>query len=73
MTGPLPCYSFVPRNPSRPGLTWVCSQVRALPLAPVQGVVWIAERLRDAAEGELYDPSVVRAQLAALNEALDAG
>ncbi|MFF2650740.1 gas vesicle protein GvpG [Streptomyces sp. NPDC058045] len=44
-----------------------------LPLAPVQGVVWIADRLTDAAEAELYDPAVVRARLAALNRALDDG
>ncbi|MET9494837.1 gas vesicle protein GvpG [Streptomyces sp. NPDC006552] len=44
-----------------------------LPLAPARGVVWIAERLQDAAERELYDPGVVRAQLAALNRDLDEG
>jgi hypothetical protein len=44
-----------------------------LPLAPVQGVVWIADRLIDAAEAELYDPGVVRAQLVSLNQALDDG
>ncbi|MFI7382579.1 gas vesicle protein GvpG [Streptomyces sp. NPDC049813] len=44
-----------------------------LPLAPARGVVWVAERLQDAAERELYDPGVVRAQLAALNRDLDEG
>ncbi|MFD8590044.1 gas vesicle protein GvpG [Streptomyces sp. NPDC059637] len=44
-----------------------------LPLAPVRGVAWLAERVNDAAEHELYDPSVLRARLAALNEALDNG
>ncbi|TSB31115.1 gas vesicle protein GvpG [Streptomyces benahoarensis] len=49
------------------------SGVLLLPLAPVRGVVWIADRLIDAAEAELYDPGVVRVQLAALNLALDRG
>ncbi|MFE1786028.1 gas vesicle protein GvpG [Streptomyces sp. NPDC059506] len=44
-----------------------------LPLAPVRGVAWLAERVNEAAEHELYDPSVLRARLAALNEALDNG
>ncbi|MGW7286504.1 gas vesicle protein GvpG [Streptomyces sp. NPDC054847] len=44
-----------------------------LPLAPVRGVAWLAERVNDAAEHELYDPSVLRARLAALNEALEGG
>ncbi|RII17918.1 Gas vesicle protein G [Streptomyces sp. YIM 130001] len=49
------------------------SGVLLLPLAPVRGVAWIAERLQDAAERELYDPGVIRAQLAALNRELDEG
>ncbi|MFD4029455.1 gas vesicle protein GvpG [Streptomyces sp. NPDC058637] len=49
------------------------SGVLLLPLAPVRGVVWISDRLIDAAEAELYDPSVIRAQLAELNRALDDG
>lgn len=44
-----------------------------LPLAPVQGVCWVADVVLDAAEREAYDPAVVRAQLAALNRALDEG
>ncbi|MFE3588310.1 gas vesicle protein GvpG [Streptomyces niveus] len=49
------------------------SGVLLLPLAPVRGVVWISDRLVDAAEAELYDPAVVRAQLAELNRSLDDG
>ncbi|EHM29220.1 gas vesicle protein GvpG [Streptomyces anulatus] len=49
------------------------SGVLLLPLAPARGVMWIAERLQDAAERELYDPGVIRAQLAALNQELDEG
>ncbi|MGB8939219.1 MAG: gas vesicle protein GvpG [Streptomyces sp.] len=44
-----------------------------LPLAPVRGVGWIADRLIEAAETEMYDPDVLRGRLAALNEALDQG
>ncbi|MEU9746571.1 gas vesicle protein GvpG [Streptomyces niveus] len=49
------------------------SGVLLLPLAPVRGVVWISDRLVDAAEAELYDPAVIRAQLAELNRSLDDG
>ncbi|MFB8353034.1 gas vesicle protein GvpG [Streptomyces niveus] len=49
------------------------SGVLLLPLAPVRGVVWISDRLIDAAEAELYDPAVIRVQLCELNRALDDG
>jgi Gas vesicle protein G len=44
-----------------------------LPLAPVQGVSWLSNVLLDAAERELHDPAVLRARLAELNRAYDAG
>ena len=44
-----------------------------LPIAPVRGVVWVAEKLQDAAERELHDPAVLRAQLTALNQELEDG
>ena len=44
-----------------------------LPLAPVQGVSWVADVILDAAERELYDPAVVHARLASLNRAFDDG
>ncbi|MFB8085656.1 gas vesicle protein GvpG [Streptomyces sp. NPDC055992] len=44
-----------------------------LPVAPVRGVVWVAEKLHDAAERELHDPHVLRTQLAVLNQELEAG
>jgi cytochrome c-type biogenesis protein CcmI len=34
------------------------------PLAPVRGVTWVAEQIRDQADKELYDPKAIRAQLA---------
>ncbi|MER5766278.1 gas vesicle protein GvpG [Streptomyces sp. NPDC001985] len=49
------------------------SGILLLPIAPVRGVVWVAEQLRDAAEREFRDPGAIRAQLAALNRELDDG
>lgn len=39
-----------------------------LPLAPVRGLVSVAEILRDQAERELYDPNVARRQVEELAE-----
>ena len=39
-----------------------------LPLAPVRGTVWIAERLEEQAESELNDETALRAQLVELEE-----
>ncbi|WP_042364563.1 gas vesicle protein GvpG [Streptacidiphilus neutrinimicus] len=39
------------------------SGLLTLPLAPVRGVVWVAERLYDQALRELTDPERVRAEL----------
>jgi len=44
-----------------------------LPLAPVRGTVWLAERIQEQAEGELYDESAIRAQLMEIEEAREAG
>jgi gas vesicle protein GvpG len=44
-----------------------------LPLAPVRGVVWIAERIRDQAEQELFDPAMIQRQLAEVDAAQAAG
>ncbi|MCZ1005703.1 gas vesicle protein GvpG [Streptomyces lydicus] len=49
------------------------SGVLTLPLAPVRGVVWVADQLAQAADRELHDPSVIRARLAALNHEFEAG
>ncbi|MEW1791839.1 MULTISPECIES: gas vesicle protein GvpG [Streptomyces] len=49
------------------------SGVLLLPLAPVRGVVWVSDRLVDAAEAELYDPAVIRVRLSELNRSLDDG
>jgi gas vesicle protein GvpG len=44
-----------------------------LPLAPVRGVVWVAERLEEQAEDELYDESAIRAGLLELDAARQTG
>jgi hypothetical protein len=44
-----------------------------LPLAPVRGTVWIAEKIQEQAEMELYDESAIQQQLAELAAARDAG
>jgi hypothetical protein len=49
------------------------SNLLTLPLAPVRGTVWIAERLLEQAEAELYDEGAIRAQLLEIEAARDAG
>lgn len=44
-----------------------------LPLAPAQGVIWIARQLEEQAAEEFYGPDSIRRQLAALEEDLEAG
>ncbi len=44
-----------------------------LPLAPVRGVVWVAERIAEQAEHELSDPAVIRGELEELTFALETG
>lgn len=44
-----------------------------LPLAPVRGTIWIAERVLEQAEHEFYDEGAVRAQLMEIEAALEAG
>jgi chorismate mutase len=44
-----------------------------LPLAPVRGTVWIAEKVQEQAELELYDESTIQQQLAELAAARENG
>jgi hypothetical protein len=44
-----------------------------LPLAPVRGTVWLAERIQEQAENELYDESAIRTGLLELEEARESG
>jgi len=42
-------------------------------LAPVRGTVWLAERIQEQAEAELYDEGAIQAQLLEIDEARKAG
>lgn len=44
-----------------------------LPLAPLRGVVWVGEQLRDQANAQLYDPVAIRGQIEELDRAHDRG
>ena len=44
-----------------------------LPLAPVRGTVWIAERIQEQAEREATDESTIRVALIELDEARESG
>jgi hypothetical protein len=44
-----------------------------LPLAPVRGTVWIAEKIYEQAESEFYDERTIRAQLMEIDRAREAG
>ena len=49
------------------------SGILKLPLSPVLGTVWIAERVLEQAEAEYYDESAIQEQLRAVDEARQAG
>jgi hypothetical protein len=49
------------------------SGLLTLPLAPVRGVVWVAERIQEQTEDELYDESAIRAGLLELDAARQSG
>jgi hypothetical protein len=44
-----------------------------LPLAPVRGVVWLAERVLDQANSELYSPAAIYRRLEEIDEARASG
>jgi Gas vesicle protein G len=49
------------------------SGLLTLPLAPVRGTVWLAERIQEQAESELYDEGAIRSQLLELEQMRDRG
>jgi hypothetical protein len=49
------------------------SGLLTLPLAPIRGTVWLAERIQEQAEGELYDESAIRNALLEIEAARHAG
>ncbi|TDC41556.1 gas vesicle protein [Actinomadura sp. KC345] len=44
-----------------------------LPLAPVRGVVWLAETLTEQAEAQLYDPGRIAAEMQQIADEAAAG
>ncbi|MGW3404017.1 gas vesicle protein GvpG [Streptomyces zhihengii] len=49
------------------------TQLVTLPLAPVRGVVWVSERVLEAAEEQYYDPAPIHRALAGLEQQLLSG
>jgi Gas vesicle protein G len=49
------------------------SGLLTLPLAPIRGTAWIAERLYEQAEAELNDERTIQAQLMEIQAAREAG
>ncbi len=47
--------------------------IALLPLAPVEGVVWLGRQLQEQAERQFYDPEAIMGELAELQRAVDAG
>ncbi|MFF4398994.1 gas vesicle protein GvpG [Streptomyces sp. NPDC001480] len=48
-------------------------EVLLLPFAPVRGSAWVIEQVLHEAERIYYDPSTVRAELARLEQQMEAG
>jgi Gas vesicle protein G len=44
-----------------------------LPLAPIRGTVWIAEKIYEQAESDFYDERTIQAQLLEIDRARQAG
>jgi hypothetical protein len=44
-----------------------------LPLAPVRGTIWVAERILEQAEKDYYDEGTIQAELLEIDAAREAG
>jgi hypothetical protein len=49
------------------------SEILLLPLAPIRGTVWLAEKLQEQAEGELYDEKRIYEELNELEALRESG
>ncbi|GAA2719972.1 gas vesicle protein GvpG [Actinocorallia aurantiaca] len=49
------------------------SGLLTFPLAPVRGVMWLAERIQEEAERQMYDPAEVRRRLSEIDRARASG
>jgi len=62
-----------PTTSSRRDELGLLTGLLGLPLAPVRGVVWLAEQIRDQAEEQYYDPARIRAELDRVDEGRRSG
>jgi hypothetical protein len=51
----------------------ILTKLLLLPLAPVDGVIWIGRQLQEQANEQMYGSASIGRQLADLRDALDAG
>lgn len=49
------------------------TQLLTLPIAPVRGVVWVAEQIREEAESQYFDPAAIQAALEDVDARREAG
>ncbi|MDQ4111318.1 MAG: gas vesicle protein GvpG [Actinomycetota bacterium] len=49
------------------------TQLLTLPIAPVRGVVWVAEQIREEAESQYFDPDTIQAALEDVDARREAG
>ncbi len=49
------------------------SGLLTFPLAPARGVMWLAERIQEEAERQMYDPAEVRRRLSEIDRARASG
>jgi len=42
-------------------------------LAPVKGIMWLAEQVQKEANGQLFDPEAIKARLTEIQELYDSG
>ncbi len=49
------------------------TELLLLPLAPVRGVVWLADVLKEQAEAQLYDPGKIAAEMQQIADAVADG
>lgn len=49
------------------------SSILGLPFAPVRGTIWVAEKVKEEAERQYYDPGLIRRKLEEVADAKQAG
>lgn len=49
------------------------SSILGLPFAPIRGTIWVAEKVKEEAERQYYDPGLIRRKLEEVADAKEAG